>query len=769
MNDLEIRSIVSKIQQNPNIPVKPRGLTQTDLLTELANEMRRHEQLKYPNPPYQCMYKQVEVAGKNMQVTYVKYDGSQLTETQLAHMRAHSILIRKLSIIAGILNALQFSDRYLTTHPVQKMKIEALMKRLADKAIADVEHQKNASLRSLKEGDELNNFIDTLTTEIQDITGNNEKNVIRQIRKAERYFVADYNKERIIINEINMPGEKPVVQMDIPFANKITDRQKRELMAIHRVDTSERPEWFNLLSDWEKKWFLEKIPTEIDDMPKWLKFENLFQSSAMTHIPGIKNARMNYLVLKDNADKTFVASRSFKMSTMLPYEMPERSRGEGVEQTAKQVLSKLASESRENFSTHWGNLRLSVKPLIVCQGLLSDTIFGGNDNSLMNEQRLAINKQRDKQQFLPFNILSANDPVNFLRYVAAEQGIISRMVGRWSHVDEILNYSVAFQAELTNKKHQLSATQLSRLNLIKAAHAELEAIHRTTHFPRMDKNFAAYKTAYVGILVEALGGVVSTNCKSGKDRTGLDELYRNTMYQHYAKYGKLPSYNGTDEEAAKFAALYNTNFNSMKIQEAAAANTPGSFGIKDDAMMMCRYIAKFLGLTYVCSNLRAAINKPQAFTRDESAEAAELRQRDKESKRVKPYMPPVRMADPKPKQWHALAEQRQKILMIMASLDEYIHDPTSGNKKSASDLYRVLDHMNKRIQQAEAITNEYTEAKLNALLANVATSYQNAIDEFTRNRVKRFVGEITGKKARYDNILDNARLPLSEPSTKRVK
>lgn len=155
--------------------------------------------------------------------------------------------------------------------------------------------------------------------------------------------------------------------------------------------------------------------------------------------------------------------------------------------------------------------------------------------------------------------------------------------------------------------------------------------------------------------------------------------------------------------------------------------------------------------------------------KDESAEAAELRSYNRRATKSKVYLPPIRVENPTEAQWHRLIKQREKILLIMQSLDDYTHDPRTGNKKSAAELYKVLDHINKRLRQAEAEEanpqTKFTAARLNALIANVEQSYNNAINEFTRNRVKRFVSNVMGKKVRYDAILENAQLGTPAPAT----
>lgn len=98
----------------------------------------------------------------------------------------------------------------------------------------------------------------------------------------------------------------------------------------------------------------------------------------MSHIPGIQNARMNSLVTFDGKEYTLL-SRSFKTSTMVPYELhvAKKDRGFYVKQTAEQVLGYLSREVTRDFEQIWAGLGANgrFRPLVFVQSLLSDTVI----------------------------------------------------------------------------------------------------------------------------------------------------------------------------------------------------------------------------------------------------------------------------------------------------------------------------------------------------------------------------------------------------------
>ncbi|MCW5583328.1 MAG: hypothetical protein KIT56_05510 [Gammaproteobacteria bacterium] len=287
--------------------------------------------------------------------------------------------------------------------------------------------------------------------------------------------------------------------------------------------------------------------------------------------------------------------------------------------TAKQILDDLTKKAEKNLHEMWGE-DIGIKPLVFIQSLLSDTLGGSIDNKLTAKQMKAI--LSIKNEYKGIELIAGNEPVNILRIFAIQDK------KRWEYVNQVIEYSNKFVAAINSRHGSLTEKQKNRLDLIQAARIELEKLQSSKGKHRKlmiteGRNFEAYKAAYLSILVEAMGGIVSTNCKSGKDRTGIDEIYRHAMILYFEEKKKLPSFTDTGEDRQRFTEIFTHLFNTMKAQEAASANTPGSFGLKDSAKMICGDIASALGKTYKASNERAAMNKPQVFYEDEKRQHKE--------------------------------------------------------------------------------------------------------------------------------------------------
>lgn len=581
------------------------------LLDLTKRKIIEHEGTKYPSPPYTYNRLITSIEGKGETIaTYIKYDGSPLESSHAVIMQENSLRVRKLSIIGGILNALDFSKElnngYLGIDAQTRIAFADLLSEFLQ-----------GQIHPLMEKEKINDFINGLIEKIQEKSNLDKQELIRQIRTAERYFVAEYKSNQILINEIKTDDGKVIIQVDDYFGNLLTKDQQHEFLRIHSQQEHNRPAWFILLPEWEKTWLLKMIPKSIEE--NWSRFERISQSSAMSHIPGIQNARMNYLIEFDGNDYTLL-SRSFNTSTMVPYEMhvTKDELPKYTEQTARQVLTYLKQQIEVDFKKIWEGIPFDdIRPLIMIQSLLSDTFVAKADTRFATQQRKVIQKINMQNIYPEVEIVAGNDPMNFLRHATALSGPVSKIFGRWRHTEQVLEYAGKFIVRLEEQK-QLSSEQQTRLALMKSAREELINLRDEKYKSQGgDRNFVAYKAAYTSILVEAMGGIVSTNCKSGKDRTGEEELYKNSIRYHFNRYKVFPKFDDKDGPRQKFIDIFVPLFNSMKTQEGAAGNTPGSFGLKLDPTMICADIREQLGVSYALSSTLANYNKPDKFLNNE--------------------------------------------------------------------------------------------------------------------------------------------------------
>lgn len=617
------------MDEDLDLPLDVAGLSAQ--VQVLRKKIMEYEKKKYPARLYTYHREVAKVDGVKKDIIHVHYLGGDPTEEESLETINAGIIVRKLNLISTVLYAL---DKLPSCFVMTNAKKAALEKQLFA-MVSDITDPGKALERgkNLTPAEEMDDFISQMITTINESlepsVDHNE--ILRKIRNAERYFVAQNNKQRILVYESEI-NEQSLFQVDIPFGNKLSRDQKIEFTKIHRAN-ADQPSWFKQLPEWEKVWFRQNVPQAIDG--DWTEFESLFQSSAMQHIPGLKNARYNHLVsIKD--DEVTVLSKNFKTGTMVPYEMPLSfdELVDATKKTARQALGALRESVQENFEQVWGKME-GLKPLILVQSLLSDTTMGGSDNTLTKAQQRAI--ESIKHEFVDVHIVTGNEPENFLRLFARQDA------KRWEYADQVIAYAHHFKEAIAGK--DLTPEQIKRVLMIELALAELEKLTELISFTTPSdiitwRNYEAFKVAYISLLTEAMGGMVSTNCKSGKDRTGLDEIYRHAMTVYFEQYHELPSFSDSGENRQRFIDIFVALFNTMKSHEAAAANTPGSFGLKDDAKMLCKDISEALGSAYTLSNKRAAINKPPLFTADEAKQTKARSEAIKEARKEKNAEPP---------------------------------------------------------------------------------------------------------------------------------
>lgn len=553
---------------------------------------------KYPHPPFTCQQQMIDIEGKKIPVTYIKTeDPINLTQAQLHEVNVNSLLLRKVALAATL-------ESYATKHvkgseALNKIRgqLQDLVKKSIDEAI---EQAKNPNLK-LDAYKETNQFINELGTILNSNTPlQDHAKAVKIIKHYERYVLSEMNAGRVIINESTLTtnkGKKNILQMDIPLDAKLTEQQKNEYL---KILNPEKPEWFKngQLEPFEQEWYEERVTRAQKTPDGWEKFtQEVYSTCAMQQALELKNARKNYFFI----DKQ-LQSESTKNATLNAIEVTEENntRKKLTLQNANQLIENQIQGAEEHFKNHWGlspEKKLPGKIMIASQSLLSP-LLGLADDKMISAQKEAIKTfAKDPRYKDKYQIVFGNDAVNILRK--------SQTID-WTYTDHVMTYSKDLISKLIKSGVDDNHPQMKLMN---AALNQLEELKNSTNLK--DRNKAAFKTALMSILIEASGGRVSTNCKSGKDRTGLEELYHNAMLTYYNLYNELPGYNDAPEKRQRFIEIYTHLFNTLKIHESASGNTIGAFGIKDSAKMLCRDIAKALGDNYIQSNSRANLNKTE--------------------------------------------------------------------------------------------------------------------------------------------------------------
>lgn len=594
---------------------------QQALYPQLTALIQHLQAIKYPNPPYTAKKFNIVMNNEEIAVTYIKTEKDiQLDEQQRQHIAAHALLIRELTLADTL-------AKYAASHlsAKQSVAVNKAIKALLEQEMASI--LTHESIKPLDTYAHTNQFIAKLANILMDNSNLSRAKAIKKIKEYERYVVSENNIQQVTINESVLDGQS-IIQMDIPLSGELTKTQRNEYLRIFEKDN--QPAWFTDLSEEEQNWYYQRVPRDLNDHAAWAKFGKINKTSAMQQSLENKNARQHYLIKNGT-----IIAESTKVATINPIEANKAERQHLTELNAEQLVEHLLNNAETDFKRHWGiapdDTKFKIKPLLFIHSLLSPLSAGLADSKIIKGQQAAL-KMMAQLYSEKCKLIYGNDAVNILRR-------FDNQSANWKHTDKLIKYAKNLLLNLPNSKLTPELLELNIVNsdtiaanvipdfvyfgsrpdqfqeqkknikLMVAAIAELEKLRNLPE--RDDRNKAAFKAAYQGLLVEAMGGKISSNCKSGKDRTGLDEIYRNTMRIYFEKYGKLPGYNDGPYERQQFTEIFQHLFNTLKIHEAAANNTPGSFGIKDSAKMLCKDLAAAIGADYKASNKRANLNKTQ--------------------------------------------------------------------------------------------------------------------------------------------------------------
>ena len=591
-----------------------------DKLLSLKLRLKILEVKKYPAEVFDVKHFLMPVNGQDAQVLTVRAKPGQRLHEQkhLTEMSIYSLEVRKLSIIGGILQAMDVPGFAHADHEL-KATLEDLIQKAQQSTVDSLAALQANPAVVFKPKEALAKFIDDLTVACnvpKGISGNSDE-VINKIRASEKFFVADLNANRILINEYESAG-KSYFSMDLPENNVLSDQQFSALQEIESHPNDDN-RWFSYLPVWERNL--------IRRMNSAANFDNLFQSSAMQGLPGIKNARTNYMLVSDPQGNYQTLSNMVKTSTPDPYEMPERFRHEQTVMNIHQIIN-ATKPIAETLRAEWADVLKdqTPKPLYYFQSLLSDnseSTYGAKviagESLIMTDRELVLAQDKAYRKVASdrpdLKIIAANDALNFYR-------VFNRVNSdtRWYLVNQLLDYAKPF---INFSPQLLTPALVERQNIIKQAAACLKKLKLTSMISLRTnrRNATAFKVAYASILAENMGGTAIINCKSGKDRTGVHELYCRAMRIYFSEFNVLPNFDDTGELRLNFIKIFVAEFSSWKAQEAAAANTPGSLGLKDSqpSYLLCADIRSALDehKLHTNSNDLASLNKSGKISKSE--------------------------------------------------------------------------------------------------------------------------------------------------------
>ena len=438
----------------------------------------------------------------------------------------------------------------------------------------------------------------------------------KDIALGEAYWAWQVYKRPTRESAIKMTGQSEEVSLLITesaIKPQLTDLQKGVLIQIHN---SPIPDWAKTLTNWEQNYLRAIIPREMHG--EWSGYEKVLPAT-LRRIPGLSNATQRSFVFTD-AQGSKITKRGYRQGVPTAYAMPSSHYQTSAEENIRQMLEAIKSNVKQDFHAYWELSEDSrLKSPVLLLGLLTHKEHGNALQKLIDTEILYSgvtlsgeenNTQRTQDKSTAIHSLHANYPDITLLDLN-----IGVNIGRgWVTavpVDSFIADAESILAAIRNEKKPLSQLLETRAKEAESAISALK-IHNGRPL-QSGRNKDLFSAALCHYVTEKLGGSVITNCKSAKDRTGLEIIMADAIDIYVRIYGECPEYDESDTtKRRQFLDIFKDIFDSQHHQLIASDNSPGSQGIKDEGMLD-EDIIESLGQTYSLGKKIADLNKPKSF------------------------------------------------------------------------------------------------------------------------------------------------------------
>ncbi len=455
-------------------------------------------------------------------------------------------------------------------------------------------------------------IVNQLIKNLSKISGLREKD----IALGEAYWAWQIYERPIRNAEIELTTQNLSVSVHIAESvinPQLTQAQKEVLIEIHNRPS---PPWVKSLTDWEQRYLKTVIPPKI--IGDWSGYEKVLPAT-LRRIPGLSNATQRLFVFSDSKGKT-IKKRGYRQGVPTAYAMPSSHYQTSAEENIRQMLEAIKSNVKMDFQAYWDlpqNSRLqspvlllgllthkehgnALQKLIDTEILYSGVTLSGEENNTQRTQDKSTAIHSLQNSYQDIRLLDLNIGVNIGR------GWVTGVP-----VDSFIADAEGILAAIRDEKKPLSPLLETRATEAESAISALK-IHNGRPL-QSGRNKDLFSAALCHYVTEKLGGSVITNCKSAKDRTGLEIIMADAIDIYVRIYGECPQYDENDTTKRKqFLDIFKAIFDSQHHQLIANDNSPGSQGIKDEGMLD-EDIIESLGQTYSLGKKIADLNKPKSF------------------------------------------------------------------------------------------------------------------------------------------------------------
>jgi hypothetical protein len=420
--------------------------------------------------------------------------------------------------------------------------------------------------------------LDKFNKELEQASGLTRKNIAlgEAFWAWQVYYRPNKRVTRSVIND------QSVIQVETLLHNPLTPKQKNELLKIHNSDLDTQPDWFKKMPVWAQTRLKSIIPE--NDSGDWTAYEKTIPAT-LRYLPGEANATKHELFINN-----VLCGTAYKQGVPTPYDMPLSDQQEHATHNIKQMLGAREKDRVKAFKQYWGLTDDSLNkdcPVLLC-GLLTPMQQGGaltvvidglglskkeNNTRFVQQKTTGLDTIKSSNQEETIQYFDLNVPINNLA-ASTPVSIDENYVAHAKQLYESLESPIKVNLDLAiyRKREKLRAS--------------IEALEQHDALPKIGgRNKNLYTAALYDLTTRHMGGVSTGNCKSSKDRKGVELMMADAMEVYYACYQKFPSYNDEGQDRQNFVTICADLYKSGHQLLIAHDNSPGSPGIKDDDLL----------------------------------------------------------------------------------------------------------------------------------------------------------------------------------------
>lgn len=424
-----------------------------------------------------------------------------------------------------------------------------------------------------------------------------------QIALGEAFYVwqeyARPNRVTRFIRQLDEKNYLQIEQIDTIHHATLTTAQKKELIKIHQPHNL--PEWFKKLDRWAKSYLRNIVPKKINR--NWDKYEKC-HPAILRNIPGQANATTHEFKIthvSQTGKKVLSHTIADRQGVPTSFDMSDPSdRQKSANENLTQILNNRLNRAKRSFYSAWGieEKSLNLHFPVLLGGLLTPANQAGITGNFLDRLYLSGNENNttlslEKNKALD-NFLLKENPKR-IRFFNLNVALNSQRGNPLQADPSFLRYLENFILEMNSivmaEDHEKSI-RFERETRLKQLCFLLDILKNyPPAFIPNNRNSNLYLAAYYDVAMRLMSGLSIGNCKSSKDRKGVELIMADAMLIYCTEeiaVGNPPQFprpNDIGVQRKRFVDIFCELYASGHQLLVAHDNSPGSTGIKDEGIL----------------------------------------------------------------------------------------------------------------------------------------------------------------------------------------